>query len=161
MSTVKAMHIAFVTITLAATVSLLRDPVFGSESGLALIRELQWANRAGAFDGSERAAFVVDSGNGALACLAWPSTHQHEQETFHGAIPPGTIAIIHTHPITVTMPSRQDEDQSRRLGIPIYVLTPLLVSKAVPYSKSVVVHRGAWVRSPSGPAQCKPIEQKD
>ncbi len=144
------MDIALVTLTLAATVSLIRDPIFGSEAGLTFSRELL---RGSQFGGTEGAAFVVDRGDGELACLVWPHTHQYHQETFNGAMPPGTVAIIHTHPMRVPMPSPQDIRESRRVGIPIYVLTPTRVTKAVPTSASpVTVHRGTWlIRSNGGP----------
>lgn len=143
----------FATLTLVATASLPGDPIFGSEAGVTFSRELLRENTVGAFQGTERAAFVVDRGNGELACLIWPHTHEHLQEAFAGAMPPGTVAIIHTHPMRVPMPSPQDHIESLRLGIPIYVLTPTRVTKAVPTSaRPVIVYRGEWlVRPDSGP----------
>jgi hypothetical protein len=152
------MDFAFIILTLTTTVTLLRDPVFGSPAGLEFSRELMWTNRYGSFDRLERAAFIVDRGNGELECLAWPATYLPDRATFDGGIPPATIAIIHTHPIRVPWPSRQDQIESRRLGIPIYALTPLSVMKAVPtQSEPVSVRRGRWLDPPPTQHRCKAL----
>lgn len=146
------MELVFVMLTMMTRVEMLRDPIFGSDAGLNFGRDLLWSNRYGSFDRTERAAFIVDRGDGSLECVAWPQHYERERATFTGVVPAGTIAIIHTHPINVPMPSEQDEKESRRLGIPIYVLTPLEVTKAVPsLIGPVLVHRGAWLDPiPSG-----------
>ena len=140
------MDFAFIVLTMATTVAALRDPIFGSDAGLNFSRELLWSNRYGSFDRTERAAFIVDRGDGTLECVAWPPNYQRERATFSGAIPPGTIAIIHTHPINVPWPSDQDEVEAHRLGIAIYALTPMAVTKAVPsQSQPLMVHKGPWL----------------
>lgn len=139
------MDLAFVTMAVTTTLALLRDPVFGSQTGLQLGRDLLWSSRIGAFDQTEGAAFIVDRGNGDLRCLAWPRTYENARATFHGTIPPGTVAIIHTHPNARPWPSSDDEHEAHRLGLAIYALTPMAVTKAVPtQNKPVLVHRGPW-----------------
>ena len=138
---------------MAAQLALLRDPLFGSgsEEVLTFARDLEWSNRAGSFDRTERAAFIVDDGEGNLECVVWPETQSHEQAVFHGAMPPGTIAILHTHPRGVTWPSRQDEAESHRLGIAIYALTPARITKVTPSQQhAVVVDRGWLDPAPNG-----------
>lgn len=139
------MEIGLITMMMATQIALIRDPIFGTESGLTFARDLEWSNRSGAFDRTERAAFIVSDGKGGLVCIAWRATQQHEQATFTGKIPPGTIAIIHTHPLNAPWPSLQDEMEARRLGIPIYALTPRSVSRVTPSQQPVMVHHGKWL----------------
>jgi hypothetical protein len=149
------MDIASITMALGAIVATLRDPVFGSDAGLMLGRDLLWSSRIGSFDRVERAAFIVDHGNGDLECIAWPSTYERERATFSGTIPPGTIAIIHTHPLNVPWPSAGDEREAHRLGIAIYALTPRSVTKAVPSRETpVLVHQGEWIDPPPAGHPC-------
>ena len=144
-----------------ASTSLLADPIFVSQRGQAIARELMWGGRLGTVDGTESAAFVVDRGDGEIACLVWPANHQHLGETFYGGLPPRTIAIFHTHPRNMPMPSSLDQSESSRLGIPIYVLTPRMVTKAEPSSPSpVIVHRGEWFIHPTGSPECRLLEDR-
>ncbi|HUJ12988.1 MAG TPA: Mov34/MPN/PAD-1 family protein [Thermoanaerobaculia bacterium] len=147
------MEIAVLTLVL----SLVRDPLFGSEAGVMFSRDLLWTNRISTIERTERAAFIVDEGGGNLQCLVWPATYQHARATFRGLIPRGTIAIIHTHPANAPWPSENDEREARRLGIPIYALTPLAITKAAPAKDAQLVERGPWLAPPSDRYRCKPI----
>ena len=139
------MDISLITLTAVTTVSLLRDPILGSARGLALSRDLLWWNRSGAFDRTERAAFIVNGEDGAFECLLWPGTQERDRATFRGEMPPGTVAIIHTHPILVPMPSEQDVEMAKRLGIAIYALTPISITRASPSgSNPVFLYKGSW-----------------
>ena len=150
------MDIAVITMTIATAVATLRDPVFGTEAGLNFSRDLLWSNRFGSFDRTERAAFIVDRGNGEIDCVAWPNTNERERARFSGTIPPGTIAIIHTHPVNVPWPSEQDEREAHRLGIAIYALTPRAVTKAVPSEVGpLLVRKGPWLDPRPNGYQCK------
>jgi len=152
------MDLALITLTIATTIASLRDPIFGTELGLSYSRDLLWSNRFGSFDRTERAAFIVDRGDGDLQCVAWPPTFARESATFHGSMPPGTVAIIHTHPSNVPWPSVQDMMEARRLGIAIYALTPMAVTKALPSQETpVLVHRGTWLDPPPRDHRCKPL----
>ena|SRR5579884_2792541 len=125
------------------------DPVFDSPAGLMCSRDLMWSNRFGSFDRTERAAFIIDRGDGDIHCVMWPDSDQRERASFHGSIPPGTIAIIHTHPANVPWPSDQDRREARRLGLAIYALTPGSVTKASPTSdEPVMVRKGFWLDPP-------------
>jgi hypothetical protein len=137
--------LGFLALTIVMTVPMAPDPIFRLEQGRTFGRELLWGNPLNLIGSTESAAFVVDRGDGGIVCLVWPTTRQHHQQTFYGATPPGTIAIIHTHPPKMPMPSPIDQIESHRLGIPIYVITPGLVTKAVPYSPlPIIVERGKW-----------------
>ena len=156
MPTLARMDIALVTLTAVTTVALLRDPIVGSGPGLTFSRDLMWWNRSGSFDRTERAAFIVDRGGGLLECVLWPGTQEHERATFRGEMPPGTVAIIHTHPIHVPMPSKEDEEAAQRLGIAIYALTPNSITRASPSGGgSVFVRKGQWVDPPPRIHHCR------
>ena len=156
------MDFAFIVLTIAATLTPLRDPIFGTEAGLNFGRDLLWSNRYGSFDRFERAAFLVDRGNGVLECIAWPLSNERERATFRGTMPPGTIAIIHTHPFNVPWPSEKDESEAHRLGIPIYALTPLAVTKAVPEEPGpLLVHKGPWLDPHTDGYRCKRSNERN
>jgi hypothetical protein len=72
----------------------------------------------------ERAAFLTWEGDGRIGCVVWPATNQHHSATFRGKWPQNTAAIAHTHPRSKPEPSVQDLAEARRIGIPIFVVTP-------------------------------------
>jgi proteasome lid subunit RPN8/RPN11 len=76
----------------------------------------------GVADG-ERAAFIVDSTNGSYAVVLWPRTNERLAATWHGPIPPRTIAIAHTHPVNMPRPSRNDIAQAIQLRVPLIVVS--------------------------------------
>ena len=71
----------------------------------------------------EVAVFIVKAPNGHLSCLLWPHTASIRSAHYDGPVPPGTIALAHTHPIYAERPSRGDVAQALRIGLPIYVVT--------------------------------------
>src|SRR5436190_8255978 len=79
--------------------------------------------------GEERAGFLVIDG-GRFHLEMWPPSHQFHAESWHGVIPNGTVAVIHTHPPSQPMPSMQDRGEAERVGIPMLVITPTSVSLA-------------------------------
>ncbi|HEY6844032.1 MAG TPA: hypothetical protein VI391_07685 [Thermoanaerobaculia bacterium] len=122
------------------------DRIFDSPTGLLCSRDLMWSDRFASFHRTERAAFIIDRGDGDIQCVMWPGGDQYERASFRGSIPPGTIAIIHTHPVNVPWPSEQDQREARRLRITIYALTPTSITKALPSNDPpVLVRKGAWI----------------
>ena len=115
---------------LAAVPAQATDSIFDSASAhacfLDLLRDASWG-LAGPY---ERAAFVVESGDGTLRCVPWPATHGYLSEHFHGVFPEGTVAIVHTHPADRPQPSGHDIQEAARIGLPIYVLSIEGVYKA-------------------------------
>jgi proteasome lid subunit RPN8/RPN11 len=79
----------------------------------------------------EQAAFVVEQPDGALSFVVWPSTGASMETHFHGALPAHTVAIVHTHPLGKLIPSSDDRDTARRLGIPVYVLVRTGVTRTL------------------------------
>lgn len=77
----------------------------------------------GAHPDVEVAAFVVADEEGQMSCLIWPRMSWIRSQTFHGTIPQGTVAVVHTHPPREERPSNGDTLESVRLRLPFYVLT--------------------------------------
>lgn len=74
-------------------------------------------------DFAESAAFLVRDTRGDIQCLMWPPTNAYQKQVFNGAVPPRTIAIVHTHPTFRATPSLQDIKQAKQLGLPLFILT--------------------------------------
>lgn len=77
----------------------------------------------------EHAAFVVRGADGTLALDRWPFEAESARATFRGAVPAGTVAIIHTHPNDLEYPSEGDQRLAGRMGLPVYVVTRSRISK--------------------------------
>lgn len=133
-----------------APVSALRaDATFDVQSvrdcSVQLLRDSAW----GLSGAAEHAAFIIDRGDGVLDCMPWPHTHAYLSEVYHGPIPAGTIAVVHTHPAVRPFPSNDDVDEASRIGLPIYVLTISGVRKAEPNRTVQTVAIGRkWMRPP-------------
>jgi JAB domain-containing protein similar to deubiquitination enzymes len=80
----------------------------------------------------EHAAFVVKRTDGKLAVIKWSTDCAALRKSYHGIVPPNTIAIVHTHPEGRREPSMQDIGEARRIKLPICVLT----------------RRGIWMADP-------------
>lgn len=76
--------------------------------------------------GEERAGFLVYDGE-RFHLVMWPPTHLFHAEKWHGAIPAGTVAVVHTHPPSLPEPSLDDRMEAQRVGVPIIVLTATAV----------------------------------
>lgn len=79
----------------------------------------------------ERAAFLIRESDGTLTLQPWPHGG-FRHATYRGALPPRTIAILHTHPAVAPQPSARDHAEARRLNIPVIVITPQSVIAAEP-----------------------------
>jgi hypothetical protein len=71
----------------------------------------------------EQAAFLTVQPDGSLGCVLWPATSEHDASTFHGELPPDTVAVVHTHPREWQDPSAQDSLLSKQLDISVVVVT--------------------------------------
>lgn len=82
----------------------------------------------------EHAAFVVLRDDDSFACVDWPATRHARADfvMYTGRIPHGTVAIAHTHPPALPLPSAQDAAEARRLDVPFVVLTKGRVEVARP-----------------------------
>jgi proteasome lid subunit RPN8/RPN11 len=83
-----------------------------------LLEDAQWG--ATPF---EQAAFAVNGPDGRTEFVRWPASNSMFRAIFRGSVPPGTFAIVHTHPNSKPEPSGDDTTTSQRFGIPVYVVT--------------------------------------
>jgi hypothetical protein len=94
----------------------------------------------------EAAAFLLRSTDGGYRCLAWPFSNGHHEQKFRGRMPDFTVAIVHTHPQHLALPSPGDRATAKRLGIPVIVLTSRNIYVAAPDGSIVeVVEDRAWL----------------
>lgn len=91
----------------------------------------------------ERSAFLVRDRKGRLELVPWVFGAETMRATYRGAIPAGTVAIVHTHPNAAPYPSRGDAELARRLALPVYVLTRHSVT-LTHGSRTELVARGDW-----------------
>ena len=107
-------------------------------------------------DQQEVAAFIVQDESGATSCLLWPHTANVRSEHYRGAIPAGTVAVAHTHPLFAEQPSRGDVAESKRIGLPIYVITRWHLYVVDPQSGESIalVRQSSWMQS-STHRQCR------
>jgi hypothetical protein len=108
---------------------------------LALMRPLLQRSRHGF--GAEEAAFLVQMPGGNLVSIEWPGGGDADGGRWEGAFPAGTIAIIHTHPAWLPLPSHIDEATARSCRVPVYVLTTNGIARAA-CGESAVVVEGTW-----------------
>lgn len=91
----------------------------------------------------EQAGFLVRERDGTLTFAPW-QRGEFQRARFAGAIPRGTIAVVHTHPRRLSRPSRGDLDQARHLGIPLLVVTPDAVTAARPDGSVDALFGAGW-----------------
>jgi hypothetical protein len=91
--------------------------------------------RTGAEEDFEQAAFIIQHADGSLSTMDWPSGHSFRKASWNGPVPPGAIAIIHTHPLRMPLPSQIDRTEATRTGLTIYAVTRLSLCAAEPHSK--------------------------
>ncbi|HVS30542.1 MAG TPA: Mov34/MPN/PAD-1 family protein [Thermoanaerobaculia bacterium] len=76
----------------------------------------------------ESAAFLVLREDGKFDCAVWPSVRAWRRATWAGPVPDGTVAVMHTHPRSLPMPSAHDSREASRIGIPVIVVAGRFVS---------------------------------
>jgi hypothetical protein len=105
----------------------------------------------GAFlpDEAEIGAFIIRRADGELSCLLWPPTYSRRSTRYDGAMPPGVVAIVHTHPLHFAHPSRADVEVARRIGLPSYVVSRSGVYVIDPSSGDAIelLADDSWMRS--------------
>ena len=114
--------------------------------------------RRGGFDHGnlEAAAFLIREEGGNYRCQLWPFSGHYRRQKFDGLIPQGTVAIVHTHPVNLPDPSRQDRQTATRLNAPLFVLTRLSITLITVRGEEVVVVRNQlwWKVSASSSSRC-------
>jgi len=97
----------------------------------------------------ETAAFVWRDAEGAYGCTVWPSHHLWRAEQSSGPAPPGTIAVVHTHPKGLERPSQNDVAECMRTGYTFYVITFWQIYRVEPATGAIVkvIWNQDWTRS--------------
>ena len=103
----------------------------------------------------EQAAFLTAQPDGTLGCVLWPATTERDASTFHGAMPPDTIAVLHTHPRQWQDPSAQDSILSRQLDMSVIVVTHGFVVDVDPAGS--ISRRHVYAKQTSGAPVCKAL----
>ena len=85
----------------------------------------------GAHPNVEVAAFLVDH-EGELTLVIWPRLAWIGKQTWEGPPPPGTIAVVHTHPPRRPLPSYEDAKEAAKLRMPFFVVTSRSIAVADP-----------------------------
>jgi len=93
----------------------------------------------------ERAAWVVPDASEGLRWVNWPDGRRFLTAHWKGPVPPGAVAIVHTHPAVVDpKPSAQDVNTARGLGLPVYTVSRSGIWKVVPGGSIVAVDDRRW-----------------
>jgi hypothetical protein len=126
-----------VTILLSFTSIDVRDPVIHGVMADLL--------RHGRFGMSQReeAAFLIRNAAGATFFLHWPGDGELNQASWNGPIPTGTVAIVHTHPNYLPLPSNRDNRVARAAEIPVFVITRMSITRT-DGDKPTVIAAGDW-----------------
>ncbi|HEX2833116.1 MAG TPA: hypothetical protein VHW00_08880 [Thermoanaerobaculia bacterium] len=115
---------------------VIHDPVVRGFS-----RELLARARAERF--AEQGAFVARASDGTLYFIVWPPGPERDILRWRGRIPPGTIAILHTHPPASPAASKIDERAARSSRIPVYVITNGGIARTLGEGSEMIVS-GDW-----------------
>jgi hypothetical protein len=94
---------------------------------------------------AEYAAFLVRRADGGLGVVDWQEGNYAETK-YKGTIPLRCIAVIHTHPLVAPQPSKHDQAEALRIGIPIVVITHDSVTVATPQGTIAQLFGVGWSR---------------
>lgn len=95
---------------------------------------------AGPSSHDEAAAFIVERG-GHVFPVMWKRSGSLDSAQWDGPIPLGTVAIFHTHPGWLPVPSSVDGETAMRTRLPVYVVTPNRIMKTLGQRIEVVALR--------------------
>ena len=95
------------------------------------------------FAETEEAMFIVRGEDGRLSFVRWESLRVRHHAQWNGPLPPGIVAIVHTHPNSMPRPSLTDVRTAQRSNVPVYVLTRTRIAKTIGGETSVVT-KGEW-----------------
>ena len=91
----------------------------------------------------EQAAFLIRNATGATFFLRWRSDGQLNRAEWDGPLPAGTVAIVHTHPNWLPLPSKRDNRVALQTSVPVYVITRTRIVRT-DGGAGVVLIAGDW-----------------
>jgi len=91
----------------------------------------------------EQAAFLIRNASGATFFLRWRANGELNRAEWDGPIPAGTVAIVHTHPNWLPLPSNRDALVARQTAVPVYVVTRTRIART-DGGEPVIVVKGDW-----------------
>ncbi len=92
---------------------------------------------------TEEAAFLIRDAHGRTFFLRWRANGELNSATWNGALPAGTVAIVHTHPNWLPLPSHIDARVARETSLPVYVVTLTRISRTDGGTPSLIAS-GDW-----------------
>jgi hypothetical protein len=101
-----------------------------------------WTASEDGFAASERAAWIIDDGDGTYHLSWWPWSATVRQEAWrHRPVPGHAVGILHTHPNKVSpKPSMKDgpsdQNTAKAMRMPVYVLHRRGIWKIEPGAKA-------------------------
>ncbi|MGZ4810469.1 MAG: hypothetical protein ACXVIJ_06460 [Thermoanaerobaculia bacterium] len=95
------------------------------------------------FSHMEAAAFIIRGANGAVSSIPWPEADEPDMGRWTGAFPANTVAIVHTHPNWLPLPSYIDAHTATHTRTQVYVVTRSRITKTDGSSTTTLVS-GDW-----------------
>ncbi|HEX7138554.1 MAG TPA: Mov34/MPN/PAD-1 family protein [Vicinamibacterales bacterium] len=102
-----------------------------------LLSKAQWG-----MSHQEQASFIIRMPCGKLTFVRWPAPEEANVQRYRG-IPRGTVAIAHTHPNWLPMPSAIDRGTAKTAHVPVYVVTRSMITLTDGRRTRVIVD-GEW-----------------
>lgn len=99
---------------------------------------------------SERAAFLVVGPLGEYESVVWPRTHERRAATWRGPVPAGTIAVLHTHPMTMPEPSRNDVAHAIQTRLSFVIVSRSRVYVVEPNGSVRLIASNGWRKREAG-----------
>ena len=120
----------------------LSGEIAGNPKALRIFWKLLERSRYG-FSHMEEAAFIVRDANGTVSAIPWPEAGEPNVGRWSGAFPANTVAIVHTHPNWLPLPSDMDARTAARARTQVYVITRARITKTDGRSTTVMIN-GDW-----------------
>jgi hypothetical protein len=98
------------------------------------------------FRDTESAAFIVAQPDGSHRCVPWPETAQYHATRYRRPLPPGVVAIVHTHPPELPRVSGGDIATAVQLRVPVFAITLYTISVAETTGRAArIVRHERWM----------------
>lgn len=125
--------------------SMLQPGEFATDPEVVPVLWQMFGDAGFGFRHTEEAAFIVGNGDGGFIFVRWPSGAEPDTARWTGPMPGRVVAIVHTHPNWLPLPSRIDIRTAKQSHVPVYVVTRRAISKTSGGSPEIVLS-GDWRR---------------